>query len=100
MPPAKICSSEVWTWVCVPYSSEIEPSKKRPSAIFSDVASAWTSTTITLVVARRSSTSSRPTRNGSSTGGMKTRPIRFTTPTVTPLAAVNVPAPRPGSAGG
>ena len=35
---------------------------------------------------RKSATSASAQRNGSSTGGMKVRPIRFSTPTVTPLA--------------
>src|SRR5205823_7528264 len=39
VPLGKICSSAVWTWVCVPITAETLPSRKRPIAIFSLVVS-------------------------------------------------------------
>src|ERR1700736_271096 len=39
VPPGRICSSAVWTWVWVPMTAETLPSRKRPIAIFSLVVS-------------------------------------------------------------
>src|SRR5437763_13183763 len=39
VPPGRICSSAVWTCVCVPITAETFPSRKRPIAIFSLVVS-------------------------------------------------------------
>src|SRR5204863_330021 len=49
VPPGKICSSAVWTWVWVPITADALPSKKRPMAIFSLVVSPCASTKITCV---------------------------------------------------
>jgi hypothetical protein len=55
------------------------PSSIRPSAIFSDVASAWMSTKMALVWERSLSTSACAMAKGFSKGAMKLRPWRFIT---------------------
>jgi len=59
-------------------------------AIFSDVVSAWRSTTMSLVLLASASSSRSMARNGQSMIGMKTRPWTLTTATSTPLAVVTI----------
>ncbi len=66
-------------------------------AIFSDVASACTSTnTIWAPASCRAAISREAVVKGSSMLARNTRPMTFTTPTFTPLAAVARNVPRPG----
>src|SRR3954452_11266192 len=82
VPPGNICSSAVWTWVCVPITAEAFPSRKRPIAIFSLVVSPWASTKITGVSARTAATAAATAGNGFfRIGCMNVRICTFTTPT-------------------
>ena len=64
--PAGSVSSAVGTWVCVPRTADTRPSRYQPIAAFSEVASAWMSTTMTFSSGRRAPAPRRPTRNGES----------------------------------
>src|SRR5580658_851100 len=68
VPPGKICSSAVCTWVWVPTTAETWPSNMRARAIFSEVASACMSTKMMGVIWRNRATSARAHRNGFSSG--------------------------------
>ena len=68
------------------------------SATFSLVASAWTSTTTTGVVARASSTSSSTISHMLCAGSRKSEPSRLTTATGVPSRAATTVSPRPGAA--
>ena len=48
VPPGRMASSAVWTWVWLPRTAETRPSRNRPMPTFSDVASPCMSTKITL----------------------------------------------------
>ena len=65
-------------------------------ATFSLVASAWTSTRITGVRARASSTSSSITSNIATAGERKSEPITLITATLVPSSAAATVSPRPG----
>ena len=54
VPPGWTRASFVWTCVCVPITAVTRPSSSRARAIFSLVASAWKSTTITFACERAS----------------------------------------------
>ncbi len=69
----------------VPTTAETLPSRKWPIAFFSEEASPWKSTMMTLASWRRRSTSARPSLKGSSRDPfMKTRPERLRVATATP----------------
>ena len=102
VPPASTRLSAVWMWVWVPTTAETLPSRKWPMAFFSLEASQCMSTRITMLHPwdRRSSTSLAAMRKGSSSVFMKTRPSRFTTPTLRPSRVSTTAWPRPGEPSG
>ena len=67
VPPGSTRSSAVATCVCVPTTSDARPSRCQARAIFSDVTSAWKSTTTTGVCSRRRAVSASSFVKGSST---------------------------------
>ena len=96
VPFGKILSSAVCTWVWVPTTSETEPSRWRPMAIFSLVVSPWTSTMITGVSFLSFSTSAEAAKKGLSRGVfMKVLHWRFMTP-IGPWAVSRMMLPPPG----
>ena len=64
VPPGKICSSAVWTWVCVPMTAETFPSMNRPMAILSLVVSPCASTKMIGVSLRIAATAASSAGNG------------------------------------
>src|SRR5947207_1342172 len=88
-------------WVWLPTTADTLPSRKRPIATFSDVASACMSTKTIEASRRMSASASSAARNGQSTGAMKTRPIRFRTATrASERRAFCTVHPTPGTPGG
>ena len=84
-------------------TSEARPSNHQPVACFSEVASAWMSTTTTFSSGQAAFISARqtsPTRKGESVAAMKTCPCRFRTPTGIPAGVDWIDQPRPGLPGG
>ena len=93
--------SAVGTWVWVPTTRLARPSHQCPSAIFSEVASACTSTITALAVPPRTAGFSAASiaENGSSNGRfMNAWPSTCATNTRRPPAASKNCAPRPGAA--
>src|SRR5207245_5319251 len=81
VPAGRIDSSAVCTCVWLPMTADTLPSRKRPMATFSEVASPCMSTRITGVYRRSSATARLAARKGHSAGPVNTRPIRVNTPT-------------------
>ena len=86
--------------VCVPTTAETRPSRYQPIATFSEVASPCMSTKMTLMCLGIFASSASATRNGSSVGGMNTRPCRFRTAASSPDRVFKMARPRPGLSGG
>ena len=69
-----------WARACVsPRPAATRPSRCQPNACFSEVASAWKSTTTGTPARRSPPADHRRTANGSSSGSMNERPIRLRT---------------------
>ena len=95
--------SAVGTWVWVPTTRLARPSHQWPSAIFSEVASAWTSTITAAAVPPRVAGRSAASiaEKGSSKGRfMNTCPSTWATKTRRPPGASKKRAPCPGAAAG
>ena len=100
VPPGRISSSAVGTWVWVPSTAETRPSRCRPISCMSLVASAWKSRRMTFTSEGISRSTRSAAWNGESTGDMKTRPSRLKTPTRTLLFAWSTVNGSPGALSG
>jgi hypothetical protein len=81
--------------VCVPTHAVTRPSTCQPIATFSEVASAWKSSSMKSAFSRRSAISASASENGDRAASTKTVPSRLVTASRAPFFSTTVD-PRPG----
>ena len=96
VPPGRTRASAVCTCVWVPTTAVTLPSSQRASAIFSLVASAWTSTSTSGVSLRAFSTRPSTTSNIEVAGWRKSEPRTLITASGVSVAVGTIVSPRPG----